>query len=218
MLRFGHRYHITILNFCIAFPFRALLNGITVVHCSWKYVHRLDVLILRLKGIFKTNVIVSQALLAAIYAALTLLVYPIAFGTVQCRISEALTILPFFNPYCTIGLGIGCFIANLIGGNGIFDIVFGTLATVLAGCCTAKIRRDWLAPLPPVLFNMVIVGAVLTYTLTPESFWASFVIFAAEVGLGQLGACYVLGLPLLKLLKRYEKTLKGRFGSWMTKD
>ena len=55
-------------------------------------------------------------------------------------------------------------------------------------------------------------------TLTPESFWASFVIFAAEVGLGQLGACYVLGLPLLKLLKRYEKTLKGRFGSWMTKD
>ncbi len=170
---------------------------------------------MHLKVRFQTNVIVSQALIAAIYAALTLLVYPIAFGNLQFRISEALTILPFFNPYCTIGLGIGCFIANLIGGNGILDIVFGTLATVLAAYCTSKIRRDWLAPLPPVLFNMVIVGAVLAYTLTPETFWASFIIFAAEVGLGQLGACYVLGLPLLKLLKRYENTLKGRFSSWI---
>lgn len=173
---------------------------------------------LRLKEILKTKVIVSQALLAAIYAALTLLVYPIAFGNLQFRISEALTILPFFNPYCTIGLGIGCFIANLIGGNGILDIIFGTLATVLAAYCTSKIRRDWLAPLPPVVINMVVIGAVLAYTLTPDAFWTSFVIFGAEVGLGQLGACYVLGLPLLKLLKRYEKTLKGRFASWMTKD
>lgn len=174
-------------------------------------------LTLRFQEHWNTRVIVSQALIAAVYAALTLLVYPIAFRNIQFRISEALTILPFLNPHCIVGLGIGCFIANLIGGNGVLDVVFGTLATVLAGYWTSKMRRDWLAPLPPVLLNMVIVGAVLAYTLSPSTFWISFLIFGLEVGLGQLGACYVLGLPLLKLLKRYEKTSKGYFASWLTK-
>jgi uncharacterized membrane protein len=155
--------------------------------------------------------IVTQAMLAALYAALTLLVYPIAFGTLQFRVSEVLTILPFFNPMCAVGLGIGCFAANILGGYGPLDVVFGTLATVAAALWTARMRRDWLAPLPPVVLNAVVVGAVLAYSTAPGAFWVSFPIIAAQVGIGQIGACYVLGLPLIKLIRKYGATWRGVF-------
>ena len=157
------------------------------------------------------RVIAMQGVIAAIYVVLAMLLQPISFGPVQFRVSEALTVLPFLSPYTAAGLTVGCLIANLLGGNGPLDVIFGTLATLIAAVLTSKIKNRWLAPLPPVLVNAVIVGAMLSYVLTPDAFWASFPVFAAEVGLGQIGACYVLGLPLLATawrLRLFEGTKK----------
>lgn len=146
----------------------------------------------------KIRVLAVQGMLAAVYTALALLLQPISFGPLQCRISEALTVLPFLFPSTTAGLTLGCLLSNLLGGSAALDIVAGPLATLAAGLLTARMPNKWLAPLPPVLVNAVVVGAVLTLTTVPLSgFLPTFWIYAGEVGLGQLGACYVLGLPLL---------------------
>lgn len=149
----------------------------------------------------KARVLVSQGMLAAVYVALTLLLQPISFGPLQCRVAEALTVLPYLEPMCVVGLTVGCLFANLLGGAGILDIIFGTLATFLAAMLTAKMRNKWLAPLPPIVINAVIVGAVLTLVNVPlETFFPTFWIFAGQVGLGQIAACAVLGLPLLAVI------------------
>ena len=103
------------------------------------------------------------AVIAAAYAALCLLLAPISYQGVQIRLSEALTILPFIAPYTVGGLFVGCLLANLLNplGINVLDVVFGSLATLLAGLLTARCKSRWLAPLPPVLVNAVIVGAVL---------------------------------------------------------
>ena len=139
--------------------------------------------------------LVQAALIAALYAALTLALQPISFSaTGQVRVSEALTVLPFFTPAAVPGLFVGY---------GILDIVFGSLATLLAALAARKLRRwPFLVPLPSVLFNAAIVGPMLSYV-------TGFPILptVGYVGLGQLAACYVLGLPLLYLLRRYDKIL-----------
>ena len=142
------------------------------------------------------------AVVGALYAAVTLLLAPISYGNIQCRVSEALCILPWFFPETTWGLFVGCLLANLLGGNGPLDIVFGSLATLFACLITARVKLRGLALLPPVIVNGVMVGALLAYVITPDSFWASFPIFGLEVAAGELVAMYVLGLPLSFLLER----------------
>ena len=156
-------------------------------------------------------------LLAAVYAALTLGLAPISYGALQLRISEALCILPYFFPGSAWALFAGCLLANLLGPSaGVLDIVFGSLATLLAGLCTAAIgrggdRRSWLrcaaACLMPVLFNAVIVGAVIAYatfwnTVVSAPFWLIFLGDAASVGAGELVVLFVLGLPLTRWLPK----------------
>ncbi len=149
-----------------------------------------------------TRKIVFGAMIAALYAALTLLVYPWAFGPLQLRVAEALTVLPFLFPAAVPGLFVGCLLVNLIGGFGMLDIVFGSLATLIAGVMTAKIKNPYLAPLPPVLVNALVIGWVMTQAFigTPDAqpYW----VFALQVGGGQLLACYGLGLPLLLVLRK----------------
>ena len=107
------------------------------------------------------------AMIAAIYTVLTLLAATmnLAYGPVQFRFSEALTILPMFTPAAVPGLTIGCLLSNIFSGYGAADMIFGTLATLLAAISTRMLRTvrikdiPWLAPLPPVLFNAVIIGA-----------------------------------------------------------
>ena len=112
------------------------------------------------------------AVLAALYAGLTVLLAPISYGAFQCRVSEALTLLPFFAPYTMWGLFIGCFLANLYTGS-VLDIVFGSLATLLAAFLTSKCKNKWLAALPPVLVNAVVIGAVIAWSSAGvEAFWA----------------------------------------------
>ena len=146
--------------------------------------------------------ICRAAVIGALYAAVTLLLAPISYGNLQCRVSEALCILPWFFPETTWGLFIGCLLANLLGGNGPLDIVFGSLATLFACLATARLKPRGLALLPPVVVNAVMVGAMLAYVTTPDAFWSSFPVFALEVGVGEAVAMYVLGLPLSYLLER----------------
>ena len=112
-----------------------------------------------------TQKLTLAAMTAAAYAALSLLgaVFGLTFGPIQVRFSEALCLLPFLFPETAWGLGVGCLIANLFSPYGALDIVVGSLSTLIAALLTARCRSPWTAALPPVVCNMVLVGAVLAY-------------------------------------------------------
>ncbi|NLN04046.1 MAG: QueT transporter family protein [Clostridiaceae bacterium] len=153
----------------------------------------------------KIMYITTAAMIAAIYAALTLAGIGFAYGPVQFRFSEALNILPVFTPAAIPGLTIGCVIANLIGPYGIADVVLGSLATLLSALFAYAVRniRVWklplLAPLGAVVFNAFIVSAIIFF-FTPEevAYFASVI----WIGLGQLASCYGLGIPLYYILDK----------------
>ncbi|MEW6307847.1 MAG: QueT transporter family protein [Bacillota bacterium] len=151
------------------------------------------------------------AAIAAVYAALTMLMAPISYGPVQVRVSELLTVLPYFTPLATPGLFLGCLLANVFGGMAlgwatglwIFDVTLGSLATLLAAYLTGLTRRrglSLLAPLPPVLINPLIVGSYLQQ-IFGNNYWLT----VGYIFVGQVVACYILGLPLLLLIRRHAK-------------
>lgn len=150
---------------------------------------------------FTTKDLTLAAVLAAVYAALTVLLPVPQFGPVQCRLAEALTVLPFFFPAATPGLVVGCFIANLFSPYPL-DILCGTLATLLACLLTRRMPSRWLAPLPPVLCNALIVGAEIAWFETgfTAAFPAAYAFNALTVGAGELAACYILGSVLINAL------------------
>ena len=143
------------------------------------------------------------ALIAAVYAVLTLALPIPAYSGVQLRVAEAMTVLPFLFPAATPGLFVGCFIANLFSPYPL-DILCGSLATLLACLMTQRAPNRWLAPLPPVLCNMVIVGAEIAWLETGfgPGFWTAYAFNAFTVGLGELIACVVLGELLLSILPK----------------
>lgn len=147
----------------------------------------------------KTKKIVYVGLIAALYVVITIVFAPISYGMVQVRVSEALTVLPFVFPESILGLYLGCLIANIYGGFGFIDIVFGSLATLIAAYLTSKMPSKYLAPLPPVLVNSLIVGLILYYVNKTPLLLNMFYVLG-----GQVVSCYLLGLPLLLLLKRYR--------------
>lgn len=153
---------------------------------------------------FTVRDLTLAAVIAAVYAVLTLTLPIPQYGGVQLRVAEALTVLPFLFPAAIPGLAVGCFLANVLGSPFVLDWVFGTLATLLSALCTARLRFRHLAPLPPVICNALIVGAEIAYfsTLEGAAFLPAFVLNALSVGLGELIACYGLGLLLLSVLPR----------------
>lgn len=145
------------------------------------------------------------AVIAALYAVLTLTLPFLSYGPVQIRFSEALTILPFLMPDTIPGLAIGCFVANLIGSPYPMDGVFGTLATLVAAVWTSRCRTKWFAPLPPVIANAVIIGfeiAFSTAELGSRAFWIAWGWNGLTVGAGELVACCILGHLLLAVLPK----------------
>jgi uncharacterized membrane protein len=153
-------------------------------------------------------------MITALYVALTLVAHALHLdsGAVEFRISEALCILPFFIVEAVPGLYLGCLIANLLSPYGALDIIFGSLATLLAALWTRHTRHKWLAPLPPVICNALIIPAVIALQTTvpfTAAFWAAFGWNSFTIGLGELIACYALGgilltrLPKIPALKRY---------------
>ena len=147
-----------------------------------------------------TGALTRGAIIAALYAAITLLLAPISYGEVQVRLSEALTLLPALLPEAVPALAIGCLLANILGGATIFDIVFGTLATFLAAVCTRLLSKNLLAASAmPVLFNGFIVGAVVHFCYAPVIPLPLCMIFVAA---GEAVSCMVLGPMLLRAVKR----------------
>ena len=114
----------------------------------------------------------------------------------QFRVSEALTLLPFYLPEAIPGLFAGCVFANFFGGYGLPDMVFGSLATLIAAILSRKSGNIWLAALWPVVSNMIIIGVMLHVLVE-----APLIATCLYVGLGEAGACYIVGVPLMKILE-----------------
>lgn len=152
----------------------------------------------------KVLYLVQAALIAALYVVLTYLANALglASNAIQIRFSEALTILPFFTPAAIPGLFAGCLLANILTGCLLPDIIFGAAATLLGAVFTYLLRRHkWLAPLPPILANTVIVPFVLLYAYGIRPLWLSFL----TVGAGEVISCGILGMLLLSLLQKYRR-------------
>lgn len=154
----------------------------------------------------KVLYLVQAAMIAALYVVLTFAAnaFGLANYAVQVRFSEALTILPFFTPAAVPGLFIGCLLSNILTGCALPDILFGSLATLIGGILTYRLRfAKWLAPVPPIAANAVIVPLVLKYAYGIEPLWFSFVTVTA----GEIISCGVLGMILLFALQKYRKVL-----------
>ena len=150
----------------------------------------------------KIRFLAEAAIVAAIYATLTLFLAPISYGPLQLRVSEALTVLPAIKPAAIPGLFIGCVIANVVGPYGIYDVIFGSVATLIASLITYLFRKKAsLVPLPPVIINGIVIGAMLHYVYGVPNLLACM----GWVALGQLIACYGLGLPLFIKLKNNKR-------------
>ncbi|NLM48768.1 MAG: QueT transporter family protein [Epulopiscium sp.] len=148
-----------------------------------------------------TKFLTQAAAIAAIYVVITLTFGFMGFGPVQFRISEALTVLPYFTPAAIPGLFIGCLISNLVGSS-LLDIIFGSLATLIAAILSYKMPKKFLVPLPPVLVNAIVVPIILKITMN-----APFLMSIVTVGLGQVLACYGIGYPLILLLDKNKQKI-----------
>ena len=142
----------------------------------------------------------QAAMIAALYVVLTYVFAPISFSEIQVRIAEALTILPVFTSAAIPGLFIGCLLGNIIGGALIPDVIFGSLATLIGAFFTWKLRNahPFLAPIPPVLSNMIIVPFVLKYAYLID---LPIPLMMLTVGIGEVLSCGVLGLFLYYALR-----------------
>jgi len=167
----------------------------------------------------KNNKIVylaQGALIAAMYVALTFAanMLSLASGAVQVRFSEALTVLPFFTPTAIPGLFIGCLLANILTGCALWDVVFGSLATLTGAVFTYLLRKwkwrnmgIWLASAPPILANTLIVPFILRYVYgLPDA----LPYLMMTVGAGEVISCGALGMALLLALRKYESQIFGR--------
>ena len=149
------------------------------------------------KKLLTTRSLCLSAIIAALYAALTLLLAPISYGPVQLRLSEAFTVLPMVLPQSIPGLFVGCLIANIFNPSpSIFDIVFGSLTTLLAAYGTYKLRKPLLAAASPIVLNGLIVGTMV-WALSHEF---PLPIQIVLIAVGEFGSVFV-GMILLTVLK-----------------
>ena len=163
----------------------------------------------------KTRSIVTTAIVAALYATLTLSLAFISYGPIQFRLSEVMTLLPLFSKKYIIGLTIGCFLANLLGPYGVPDMIFGTIATFISVYLvylTGKYMKDkksyvYTASLWPVIVNAIIVAVQLKIFFGMPLF-----ITMLQVGFGQFVVITIIGVPLFKAVNnKYGKYLKNMF-------
>ena len=151
----------------------------------------------------KVQFLTHAAMIAAIYVVVTVLFAPFSFGEIQVRVAEALTILPYFTPAAVPGLFVGCVIGNIIGGAILPDIIFGSFATLIGACITYLLRNNskYLAPLPPIISNMVVVPFVLYYAY---GITLPIPLMMLTVGIGEIISCGVLGMIMLTALQKYR--------------
>ena len=160
----------------------------------------------------KIRLIVYSGVIAALYVVLTLPMAQFAFGPIQFRLAEVLTVLPAFAAGYIPGVSLGCFLANLLNPNnlGPVDIIGGTLATVIAGIFTRILgkKNKLLGIIPPVVFNGLIVGGYLPFLLVDESSEVT----AAAVGLSMFEVAaseavllVVVGIPFILLIEKNSR-------------
>ncbi len=140
---------------------------------------------------FNAKFMAQGAIIAALYAALTILFAPISYGAVQVRISEAFTILPLFTPAAIPGLFIGCLLANILGGAIVWDIIFGSIATLIGAALGYLLRFNrWLVPIPTIVSNSVIIPFILKYGYAIDMPIGLLIVYIA---IGEIIGCYLLG-------------------------
>lgn len=177
-----------------------------------------------MKSKITTKQLVQIAVIAAIYAVLTAVFMSVSFTALQLRVSEVMVFLAYFNPLSVIGLTLGCFIANLLmSPTPLLDCIFGTLATLLsvgAISMTAKVFKGSklgmvIASIWPVLFNAIIVGAMLCFAgivpLEEGSKVATLIATMGSVGFGEALVVMVMGIPLTYLMMTRYKKLMTRY-------
>ncbi len=155
---------------------------------------------------------VRGGIIAALYLTLTLIFAPISFGAVQFRISEALTVLPMYFPEAVPALFVGCLLSNTVSSFGVADMVFGSLATLVAACITSRMKNKYLAPLPSVVINAAVIGAMTAFMSSTGNVTVFLTVFVTDfltVGIGQAAVCYLLGVPLAaavgKIMPKFNK-------------
>ena len=169
-----------------------------------------------MKNSKKIYQLVSASLIAAMYAVLTFVIAQFAYGAIQLRLSEALTVLPMYTSSAIPGLTVGCLLANIIGlslgKTVIWDVLFGTMASLIAAVLTRWIGKSknravryLLGPFPAVIVNAIIVGIEITIFFTDgaasmAAFWMNFF----SVFIGQAIVCYAIGIPLMLLMERND--------------
>ena len=157
----------------------------------------------------KTRYLVRAAVIAALYVVLTYLSAALGLSgqaLIQLRLSEALCILPYFTPAAVPGLALGCLLSNLLTGAHVLDIIFGTLATLLGAVGTRALRKyRFLAPLPPIVANTLIVPFVIRYAYLSTD--VALPLLFLTVGIGEILSVGVLGMVLLFALKKHRKAL-----------
>ena len=152
----------------------------------------------------KAKKLTQAAMIAAIYVILTYVsnAFGMASGVIQVRLSEALCILPCFTAAAIPGLFVGCMLSNILTGGIIWDVIFGSLATLIGAFFTRKLRNNrLLALLPPIAANTLIVPFVLSYAYGIEG---SIFYFMLTVGIGEAVSCGILGTLLYSALKKYK--------------
>lgn len=155
----------------------------------------------------RVTMLTQAAMIAALYVVLTLLVsaFHLASGAIQVRISEALCILPAFTPAAIPGLFIGCLISNLFSGSMLFDIVFGSLATLIGACGSYLLRKwKWAIPIPPILSNTLIIPFVLSYVYHIPG---GVPYFMFTVGLGEIISCGVFGMIVYGAVAKHRNVI-----------
>ncbi len=147
--------------------------------------------------------LVLTGLIAALYVVLTLPFGQIAFGPIQFRIAEVLTLLPFFTPWAIPGVTIGCLLSNLLFST-VWDAVFGTLATLIAAWFTYRSKHLLVAPIWPILFNGLIIGTMLVFMITGSFEWGVWLTMTAEVAVSEFVVCFAIGVPFMQTIQHYK--------------
>ncbi len=150
----------------------------------------------------KTLFITEAAAIAAIYTVLVLIFQMTSFGPIQFRIAEALTVLPYFTPAAIPGVTIGCFLSAIFSGADILDIVFGSLATLIAAILSYQLRRHkFLVPIPPILANAIIIPWVLKFAYGEAQ---SIPFMMLTVGASEFIVVGIIGMALLLALEKVK--------------
>ena len=149
--------------------------------------------------------ITEASAIAALYTVITIAIGPLGSAAIQCRIPEAMCVLAIFTPAAIPGMTLGCLISNIATGCLWQDVLFGTLATLIGAFGTYALRKyKWIAPLPPILANVLIIPFVLAYCY---GFEGGVFYFMLTVGIGEIISVYLLGMILYRALEKHQNKL-----------